>query len=164
VALNWTAQHARRPICAGSISNAASVDEALALPHARRPVQNFVVGDERGTLAGRCSDACRAAVPVTTPVVPRTGHCPTAANGWLDAAAYPRHVDPAEGPALVGDNRVVGGAELALIGNGGADRGARAQQIRDDLRTLVRAHDGHARGPARRSRSTSTRAQRLVAC
>jgi penicillin amidase len=57
-------------------------------------------------------------------------------TGWLDPAEYPRQIDPADGQLWSANNRVVGGAELALIGDGGADRGARARQIRDGLRGL----------------------------
>ena len=37
------------------------------------------------------------------------------------------------------NNRMVGGAEFAKLGDGGYDRGARARQIRDDLRQLPSA-------------------------
>ncbi len=48
-------------------------------------------------------------------------------------------VNPSDGQIWTANNRVVGGAALALIGDGSPDRGARARQIRDGLATLERA-------------------------
>ena len=142
VALNWTAQHSEATNLRWlDLERATSVDEALALaPTLGGPVQNFVVGDEHGhigwTLLGRLPrrgagyDASRPA----DWTLPDSGW-----TGWLDPAEYPRQVDPTDGQLWSANNRVVGGADLARIGDGGADRGARAQQIRDDLRPLEHA-------------------------
>ncbi len=54
--------------------------------------------------------------------------------GWVEPSQYPRIEDPADGRLWTANNRTVDGAELDLLGNGGHDLGARAQQIRDDLR------------------------------
>ncbi|MHA6202863.1 penicillin acylase family protein [Dyella soli] len=54
--------------------------------------------------------------------------------GWAEPSQYPRVEDPADGRLWTANNRTVDGADLALLGNGGHDLGARAQQIRDDLR------------------------------
>ena len=54
-------------------------------------------------------------------------------DGWLPPERYPRMVDPADGRLWTANARVVDGAMLAQIGDGGYDLGARAQQIRDDL-------------------------------
>ncbi len=43
-------------------------------------------------------------------------------------------MDPTDGRLWTANNRTVDGAALAVLGNGGHDLGARAQQIRDDLR------------------------------
>ena len=54
-------------------------------------------------------------------------------TGWAAPAQYPRIENPAEGRLWTANNRTVGRDALALLGNGGHDLGARAQQIRDDL-------------------------------
>jgi penicillin G amidase len=48
-------------------------------------------------------------------------------------ADYPSIVDPPDGCLWTANNRVVGGAWLALEGDGNDDLGARAQQVHDDL-------------------------------
>ncbi len=57
-------------------------------------------------------------------------------DGWLKPEEVPV-IRPADGLLWSGNQRAVGGAALALVGDGGYDRGARASQIRDDLRTLA---------------------------
>ena len=54
-------------------------------------------------------------------------------SGWLAPAARPAIIDPADGQLATANARVVGGTALALIGDGGYDRGARAQQIQRAL-------------------------------
>jgi penicillin amidase len=54
--------------------------------------------------------------------------------GWLDPAHFPRIEDPADARLWSANARTVDGDWLALEGDGGVDLGARAQQIRDDLR------------------------------
>ena len=54
-------------------------------------------------------------------------------QGWLDPADYPQIVDPAVGRIWTANARVVDGAALALLGDGGYALGARAGQIRDGL-------------------------------
>ena len=100
------------------------------------PPQNFVSADSEGsigwTIAGR---------------IPRrvgfTGHTPESWadgtrswEGWLDADEYPRIIDPADGLIWTANARVVDGEMLKILGDGGYDMGARAQQIRDHLREL----------------------------
>jgi penicillin amidase len=60
-------------------------------------------------------------------------------NGWAEAAEYPRVIDPPSGRIVTANNRLVDGAALALMGNGGFDPGARARQISDDLKAIRRA-------------------------
>ncbi|MGP1667214.1 MAG: penicillin acylase family protein, partial [Rhodanobacter sp.] len=56
-------------------------------------------------------------------------------RGWATPAQYPRIEDPADGRLWTANNRTVDGAALELLGNGGHDLGARAQQIRNRLRS-----------------------------
>ncbi|HEX2668048.1 MAG TPA: penicillin acylase family protein [Gammaproteobacteria bacterium] len=121
------------------MEDAQDVREAMAVANrAGMPEQNFVTADSAGhvawTIAGR--------IPLRAgfdPAVPSYWDKPgTGWAGWLDPAKYPRVVDPADGRLWSANARVVEGPMLTLIGDGGYDLGARAGQIRDDLRAKDR--------------------------
>lgn len=116
------------------MAQARTIKEAMAVANrAGIPEQNFLVVDSNGnigwTIAGR--------IPV------RTGYDPefpaywnkagTGWTGWLAPGSYPRIVDPPGGRLWTANARVVNGAMLSQIGDGGYALGARARQIRDDL-------------------------------
>ena len=111
------------------------VHSALDLaPQLGMPPQNLLVADRSGqigwTIAGN-SIPLRAGID---PLLPSDWSTPgTGWQGWAAPAQYPRIEHPAEGRLWTANNRTVGGDALALLGNGGHDLGARAQQIRDDL-------------------------------
>jgi len=113
-------------------------DVASALSVAPRlgmPPQNLLVADSAGkigwTIAGN-SIPLRAGID---PLLPSDWSKPgTGWLGWATPAQYPRIENPAEGRLWTANNRTVDGDALALLGDGGHDLGARAQQIRDDLR------------------------------
>lgn len=111
--------------------------------HAGIPAQNIVAAQRDGrigwSIAGR---------------IPRRvgydGRLPTSWadgtrgwEGWLAPAEYPRLIDPPEGRIVTANNRLVDGAALRALGDGGYDVGARARQIKDDLGAIARAsvHD-----------------------
>src|SRR5690606_25361901 len=54
-------------------------------------------------------------------------------DGYLSADEYPRIISPEQGRIWTANARVVSGEWLQLLGDGGYDLGARAQQIRDNL-------------------------------
>ena len=58
-------------------------------------------------------------------------------DGWLAPNEIPVVTNPAEGALWSGNNRALGGAAYAQLGDSGYDDGARAGQIRDGLRALV---------------------------
>ncbi|QYM78640.1 penicillin acylase family protein [Horticoccus luteus] len=60
-------------------------------------------------------------------------------DGFYSAAETPSLLDPPDGRLWTANNRVVGGAGLAVLGDGGYANPARAAQIRDDLRALDHA-------------------------
>ena len=124
------------------MESARDLDEAQALAaQVGIPNQNLVVADGSGrigwTIIGR--------------IPRRVGHdgsVPTSWadgkngwDGWLAAAEYPRVVDPPSGRLWTANARVVGGADLAKVGVGGYDLGARQGQIRDDLLGTARASE-----------------------
>ncbi len=117
-------------------------DVASALDVANRtgaPPQNFVAADEHGnigwTIMGRIP--VRGSGDSSTPsdwAQPGIGW-----SGWLEPNRYPRILNPAGGRIWTANARVVDGEALHLIGEGDFELGARARQIRDDLRRLKTA-------------------------
>ncbi|WP_337842619.1 penicillin acylase family protein [Rheinheimera sp.] len=97
------------------------------------PTQNLLVADDRGvigwTLIGALPE--RQLTDMDTPQDWSTGK-----NRWMgyhNAKAYPTILQPQSGQLWTANSRMIGGEQLALIGNGGYDLGARGQQIRDSL-------------------------------
>jgi penicillin amidase len=125
------------------LADVRTVDEALALaPRCGMPPQNLVCADADGRIAwtviGRLPR--RVGFDGRVPVSWADGR-----RGWdggLPAVQYPRVVDPPDGRLWTANNRTVDGAGLAALGDGGFITGARARQIRDDLRALDRADPG----------------------
>jgi penicillin amidase len=117
---------------------AETVDEAIETANrAGMPVQNFVVGDRAGnvgwTLAGH--------IPRRTgdydPQLPADWSQPGIGwNGWLDPSEYPRLPNPASARLWTANGRTLDfeSKDYATVGDGGVDLGARAMQIRDDLK------------------------------
>lgn len=109
------------------------------------PAQNFVAGDAAGhigwTIAGPLPN--RSAAPgATFPLSADQGALTFI--GRRAPADYPRVVDPPAGQVWTANSRQLAGPSYATLGDGGADLGARAQQIRDDLSALSTAPGGKA--------------------
>ncbi|MCU7372636.1 penicillin acylase family protein [Paucibacter sp. O1-1] len=118
------------------LERAASVDEAMQLAQgAGLPAQNLLVADAAGRIGWTLIGALpkRELDDLNVPQDWSDGR--QGWRGYLGAgdAAWPRLVDPSEGRLWTANARTVGGAALALIGEGGYDLGARGQQIRDRL-------------------------------
>jgi penicillin G amidase len=116
------------------MERAANVEDAMAVAHrAGIPTQNFIVGDSAGriawTLAGPVPD--RFGFDGTTPQSWADG-----TKGWrgfLKDADVPVLRDPASHRLWSANGRMVTGAALARLGEGGYDVGARQSRIRDLL-------------------------------
>ncbi|TPG45637.1 penicillin acylase family protein [Rhodanobacter glycinis] len=138
LALAWIAGRPRSyNLALMQLEHASDVSGALNLaPQLGMPPQNLLVADSGGnigwTLAGN-------SIPLRTSIDPLLpSDWSQSGNGWQGWASpthYPRIENPADGRLWTANNRTVDGAALALLGNGGHDLGARAQQIRDDLHT-----------------------------
>jgi penicillin amidase len=142
VALRWTAHEpAATNLNWLLLERAASAQQALALaPTIGGPVQNLIVADRDGHIGWTPIGRIPRRGTGYDPTVPSAWSQPDAGwQGWLDPADYPRVYDPPDGQLWTANNRVVGGEALVRIGDGAPDRGARAQQIRDGLKGLVRA-------------------------
>ena len=115
------------------LERAASVQEALDIANTMSmPPQNFVTGDADGnigwTIAGQ--------IPRKTdfdPLLPADWSEQHGWQGWLTPAEYPRVVNPESGRIWTANARVTDAEALRIVGDGGYDLGARAQQIRDGL-------------------------------
>jgi penicillin amidase len=112
-----------------------TVEDAIAkVQRIGMPPQNLVVGDARGaigwTVTGRLPrrQGYFPRIPADFSVAPNVGWV-----GWLDPAEYPVRIAPSGGAIWTANARLVGGAELARLGDGGYALGARAMQIRDGL-------------------------------
>ncbi len=135
IAVSWTAHHGRAVnMNLLGLETAQGVDAALDIATtAGIPPQNFVTGDANGnigwTIAGQ--------IPTRhgfDPGIPADWSTAPGWTGWLERAAYPRVVNPADSRLWTANARVVDGDALEVIGDGGYDLGARAGQIRDALR------------------------------
>jgi penicillin amidase len=134
IAVSWIAHHP------GAINmnilkleTAASVTGALDIANTMgMPPQNFVTGDFQGnigwTIAGQ--------IPLKTdfdPMLPAVWSREQGWRGWVEAADYPRVINPESGRIWTANARVADADALRMVGDGGYDLGARARQIRDAL-------------------------------
>jgi penicillin amidase len=124
----------------GDLLEARDLDGALRVAQTGGiPHQNILLADDQGriawTIAGQLWDQ-----PAAIDRLGRFAALDAPAPKWLGPSAYPVVKDPAAGQLWTANNRQLGGAGGALLGDGGFDLGARAQQIRDRL-TATPRHD-----------------------
>lgn len=137
LALAWTAQDPRAVnVNILRLETTTSVDAALAIaPTIGIPPQNMVVADGAGHIGWSIAGSL---IPVRAGFDPSApadwSHAGTGWVGYATPAQDPRIIDPSGSRIWTANQRIVGGAALQLIGDGGYDQGARAQQIEDDLR------------------------------
>ncbi|QQS55664.1 MAG: penicillin acylase family protein [Candidatus Competibacteraceae bacterium] len=139
-ALRWVA-HEPRAFNLGpqGLERVDTLEAALTVANqAGMPAQNILLASGDG----------RIAWTLTGPIPRRFGHSGRIPSswadgrrgwdGWLEAAEYPRIVDPPDGRLWTANGRVVDGTWLDRLGDGGYTLGARARQIRDGLRSAQR--------------------------
>ena len=137
LALAWVGDRPRGyNINVMQLEHATTMHAALDLASTMgMPPQNLLAADAAGHIGWTITGNC---IPLRKGFDPkRPADWSTTDTGWMgcaDASQYPRIEDPSDGRLWTANNRTVDGAELELLGNGGHDLGARAQQIRDDLR------------------------------
>ncbi|MDH3283717.1 MAG: penicillin acylase family protein [Acidobacteriota bacterium] len=139
LALRWVAHD---PVAVNlsimELESARTTNEALRTAAAAGvPAQNFVVGDREGRIAWTILGPLPRRGPCADPQLPSfgaRGGCEWL--GFLDPSEYPRIEDPPGGRIWTANARVVDGAALERIGDGGYALGARARQIRDGLAAL----------------------------
>jgi penicillin amidase len=119
------------------LETARTAEEALAIAKISGiPNLNFLVADSSGKIGWT----------IMGPIPRRIGFDGRLPVSWSDGSRrWDGWYAPDEYPVRCGadldsiwnaNNRMVGGTEFAKLGDGGYDRGARARQIRDDLRQL----------------------------
>jgi len=139
LALAWTALHPQSLNTEiAHLDIAETVDEAIETANrAGMPPQNFVVGDRSGNIGWTIAGRIPKREGNYDPLLPSDWSQPgTGWNGWLEPGEYPRLPNP---PALriwTANARTLdfASADYARLGDGGYDLGARARQIRDDLK------------------------------
>ncbi|HJT99170.1 MAG TPA: penicillin acylase family protein, partial [Rhodanobacteraceae bacterium] len=140
LALAWTAQQPGAfNVDLEKLELAETADEAVAIAQASGvPPQNFVVGDRRGNIAWTIAGRLPKRIGEYDPRLPSDwSKAGTGWDGWLDARDYPLIANPPWQRLWTANQRITEDPWLAKLGDGGYDIGARARQIRDDLR----AHD-----------------------
>jgi penicillin G amidase len=117
-----------------------TLDDALGVAAGMGiPAQNFVAGDASG----------RIGWTIAGPIPRRIGFDGSRPTSWadgsrrwdgyLDASAFPRVVDPPSGRLWTANSAVVEGDMLEAIGEGGYADGVRARIIRDRLMAIEKA-------------------------
>jgi penicillin amidase len=142
LALAWTAQRAEATnFRQAQLETVGTVAEALKIANtAGIPVQNFVVADSQGhigwTPIGQLPKRTGfdGRLPACWGCAPNVGW-----SGWIAPSDYPRIVDPPSGQLWSANSRTLAGVGAEMIGDEDMDRGARTQQIRDDLLALKQA-------------------------
>jgi len=134
IAVSWIAHHSSAVnLRLIELEKASSVYEALDIANTMgMPPQNFMTGDASGNIAWTITGK----IPLRSdydPMLPADWSEVTGWNGWLEADNYPRIVNPENSRLWSANARVTDAEALAVIGDGGYDLGARAQQIRDSL-------------------------------
>ena len=115
------------------LEKAKSVPEALTIAaKIGLPPQNIVLADDAGRIAWTIAGAIPERERKNT-----SGEIKSAKQGWqkyLPAKDYPVFTAQESHRIWTANNRLFSGKKLSLTGFEGGDLGARAQQIRDDLR------------------------------
>ena len=122
------------------LETARKAEEALAIAKISGiPNLNFLVADNSGKIGWTIMGPIprRIGFDGRLPVSWSDGSCRW--DGWYASDDYPECCGSSLDFIWNANNRMVGGTEFAQLGDGGYDRGARARQIRDDLRQLQSA-------------------------
>jgi penicillin amidase len=120
------------------LETARTAEEALAIAKISGiPNLNFLVADSSGKIGWTIMGPIprRIGFDGRLPVSWSDGS--RRWDGWYAPDEYPERCGASMDFIWNANNRMVGGAEFAKLGDGGYDKGARARQIRDDLQQLT---------------------------
>ncbi|MCI0574074.1 MAG: penicillin acylase family protein [Myxococcaceae bacterium] len=137
-AVRWIAhQPGAVNINLGKLEDADDLVAAQAIANtAGMPAQNMVAGDSAGRVGWTIAGPLPGRSAQAAASFPFTVDAPLGWQGQMAPADYPRVLDPQDGQVWTANSRQLAGAEYAKLGDGGADLGARARQIRDNLTAL----------------------------
>jgi penicillin amidase len=122
------------------METARDVEQALGIAaRCGAPPQNFVAADAQGNIGWTIMGSIPVRQGYDSRVPADWSHAGTGWQGWLEAARYPRIVNPPQAKIWTANARVIDGEALALLGESDLYLGARARQIRDDLLPLEKA-------------------------
>ena len=146
--LRWNAHNAESTnVNLVELETATNAADAVNIAHrVGMPNQNLLVADADGAIAWTLTGTVPRRVGYDGRVPVSWAFGDRKWDGWLKSDEVPVIAHPAEGILWTANQRVVGGAALAKVGDSGYDDGARGGQIRDDLRKLVAS--GKKAGPA----------------
>lgn len=137
LALMWTAHHAEAVnVGLADMEGADTLDAALAVAHRTGiPVQNAMIATADGQIAWTPMGRIPRRAPGVDGMRPQDARLAQAGwQGFLDPVEVPAVINPPEGRLWTANARTLEGAAAGLLGDGGYTIGARAGQIRDDLR------------------------------
>lgn len=141
LSLRWTA-HLPGAINLGlaGLARAPDVEQALVMARTMAlPSQNLVIGDASGRIAWRLLGPVALRGEGCDPVRPVATTGPGACAPWaMSTRQGPTVASPTADRIWTANARVVDGAALELIGDGGYALGIRGTQIRDALRARER--------------------------
>jgi penicillin amidase len=111
------------------------VESALALaPQCGVPTQNFVVGDRTGRIGWTLIGRLPRRIGFTGLLPASWADGSKRWDGYLSGSDYPKVLSPPGGRLWTANNRIAGSQAYLTAGPWDVDLGARARQIRDDLR------------------------------
>ena len=124
------------------LEQATTVEQAIRSANGSGvPAQNIVVADSSGNIGWSIFGKIPRRVGFDGRLPGSWADGTRRWDGWLAPHEYPRVVNPPGARIWTANNRVVDGAMLRVLGDGGYALGARAAQIRDGLMELDRADE-----------------------
>ena len=136
LALRWTAQlPGAVRLDFADMARATDIDNAQAIAdRSGIPAQNLLLADRHGRIGWRLIGTRPARDPRCPAAAMNTGQAAANCPAWSNRTDQaPSLIDPAEHRLWTANGRVVGSEDLAAVGDGGYDLGARGLQIRDGL-------------------------------
>ncbi|SET35925.1 penicillin amidase [Nitrosomonas marina] len=141
LAMAWTAfQPGGINLDLVKLESARTVDDAAQIARQTgMPPQNFIVGDKHGNILWTIAGRIPKRIGDFDPRLPADWSDPeTGWQGWLKPDDYPLIRNPESGRLWTANTRTVDIEQLAILGDGGYDLGARSRQIRDSI--FARGH------------------------
>ena len=127
-------------LSAAAMERAATIEVALTIGATiGMPAQNLVVAARDGRIGWSIAGRIPRRIGFDGRLSSSWADGSRGWDGWVAADEYPRLIAPASGRISTANNRLVEGAALALLGDGGYDPGARMRQIHDALAAIDRA-------------------------